>query len=166
MECIHPLQIWQFISTNVKSPDKELTKSEKIHMNITFSIFHRNNDFLNTGINFSRYFNPTRIEWDGAIIETHDLKLKLENNYNIKMVDILQQLVHITQKHCTNGWGIPYSCLPFIPINKIRIACNRNTAICLNFIWCNLMYCTSAPKKLYLSFAQYTFKLNFHYMLD
>ena len=50
-----------------------------------------------TGINFSRCFNPTRmfskkkkkptrIEWDSAIIETQNLKLKLENNNNIKMV--------------------------------------------------------------------------------
>jgi len=63
-------------------------------MLITFSIFHRNNDFMITGINFSRCFNPTRIEWDSAIIETHDLKLKLENNNNIKMV------------RCSNNWCI------------------------------------------------------------
>ena len=76
---------------------KELTKSEKIHMHITFSIFHRNNDFIITGINFSRCFNPTRIEWDGAIIETHDLKLKLENNNNIKMVDTPTTGVYYTK---------------------------------------------------------------------
>lgn len=76
---------------------KELTKSEKIHMHITFSIFHRNNDFMITGINFSRCFNPTRIEWDSAIIETHDLKLKLENNNNIKMVDTPTTGVYYTK---------------------------------------------------------------------